>query len=208
MRAKRSIGAAVVVVVMGCFSFSAVYAQDYTLWEGAWFQINIGSKGYERNIGGTPDWMPLNDKTTAFLRIGTWVDPNGSIAGDETYASDMHFYEDDFATWEIMPMTLHRIHGNPLDMFIWSQTDDGDIATGTGQRIAFVARITGKMDNTGASLQTGNFRSLGGFIVEMDASDPFGALYEPGGLTITGKLIIPETFCRSSKNQSYPPCQR
>jgi hypothetical protein len=140
------------------------------------------------------------------VHIGTWADPNGSIEGDETFGADIFYYDEDIVGWQSMPVTLHRIHGPSLDIFLWSQTDDGNIAAGTGQRITFLTRVTGKMDRTGTLLQTGTFKSLAGFVIEMDPDDPFGPLYEPSGLTMTGNLIIPTTFCRVKANLLSPPC--
>ena len=92
-------------------------------------------------------------------------------------------------------------------MLIWSQTDTGNIAAGNGERNAFLARITGKMDRTGTFLQTGTFKTFAGLLVEVyPPSDPDGPLYHGSALTMTGNLIIPATFCKSTKNQQYPPC--
>jgi hypothetical protein len=146
MRGEKTIlGVLVIAVLITCFGFSEVHAQvPYTIWEGTWFKTNLVFKGYDRNLGGTPDWLPDNGKTSLFFHIGTWTDPNGSIEGDETFAAEVYHNED--TGWEITPLTLHRIHGNPLDIFIWSQIDTGDFATGNfttgvGQRITFLARI-------------------------------------------------------------------
>ncbi len=206
-KVKIGLGVFLAVLLIGSLFFSTVHALvPYTIWQETWFKINIVVKGYERNMPGPPDWSPLNGRFTAFMKIVTWNDPNPLIEGDETFAAEIHFYDDDVQKWESKPVTLNRIHGNPLDIFIWSQTDDGDIATGSGKRIAFLARITGKTDKTGASLQTGTFKSLTGYNIEMDPSDPLGPLYEPSALTMTGNLIIPATFCKSKTNQQYPPC--
>ena len=207
-KVKIGLGVFLAVVLIGGFFLTPAHAVvPYTIWEDTWFKINVVAKGYERNSGGTPDWLPLNGRFTAFMNIGIWNDPNASIEGDETFAAEIHFYDDDLQLWQSTPVTLHRIHGNPLDIFIWSQTDDGDIATGTGKRIAFLARITGKMNKDGIHLQTGTFKSLAGYIIEMDPDDPLGPLYEPSSLTMTGNLIIPDTFCKSKTNQQYPPCK-
>jgi len=208
-KVKIGLGVFLAAVLIGSFFLSPAHAVvPYTIWEDTWFKINIVAKGYERNMPGPPDWLPLNGRFTAFMNIVTWNDPNGSIEGDETFAAEIHFYDDDAQKWQIMPVTLHRIHGTSLDIFVWSQTDDGDIATGSGKRIAFLARITGKMDKNGVSLQTGTFKSLAGYNIEMDPDplDSLGPLYEPSGLTMTGNLIIPATFCKSKTNQQYPPC--
>jgi hypothetical protein len=204
---KIGLGVFLAVVFIGSFFFNTVHAQvSYTIWEDAWFKINMVSKGYERNFGGTPDWLPLNEKFAAFINIGTWTDPNGSIEGDEIFDAGIYYYDDDTAGWQNISVIFHRIHGNPLDIFIWSQTDDGDISVGNGLRITFLARITGKMDRAGTSLQTGKFKTLAGYVIEMDPLDPISPLYEPSDLTMTGNLIIPATFCKSTKNQQYPPC--
>ena len=63
-------------------------------------------------------------------------------------------------TWKNLLVILTRIHGNPLDILIWSQTDQGDFptgkfTTGNGERLPFLARVTGKLDKTGAYVQTG-----------------------------------------------------
>ena len=73
---KKGLGAFLAVAFIGSLFSSAVRAQgaDYTIWQGQWFKINIVTKGYERNIGGTPDWKPLNGRFTAFLNIVTWTD--------------------------------------------------------------------------------------------------------------------------------------
>ena len=206
-KVKIGLGVFLAVVLIGGFFLTPAHAVvPYTIWEDTWFKINVVAKGYERNSGGTPDWLPLNGRFTAFMNIGIWNDPNASIEGDETFAAEIHFYDDDAQKWQIMPVTLHRIHGTSLDIFVWSQTDDGDIATGSGKRIAFLARITGKMDKNVVSLQTGTFKSLAGYNIEMDPLDSLGPLYEPSGLTMTGNLIIPATFCKSKTNQQYPPC--
>jgi hypothetical protein len=205
MRTKAGIGVLIVAVLVSCLVFSTVHAQvTYTIWQGSWFKINLVSKGYERNIGGTPEWSPLNGRFTAFLNIGAWTDPGGP-EGNETFAADI-IYSDEAGGWTYVPVTLHRIHGNPLDIFIWSQTDNGNIAAGTGSRIGFLARISGKLDKAGTSLQTGTFKSLAGYNIEMNPTDPLGPLYEPMSLTMTGTLIIPATFCKSKANQNYPPC--
>ena len=206
MRGEKTIlGVLVIAVLITCFGFSAVHAQvPYTIWEGTWFKTNLVFKGYDRNLGGTPDWLPDNGKTSLFFHIGTWTDPNGSIEGDETFAAEVYHYDKDTG-WEITPLNLHRIHGNPLDIFIWSQIDTGDFATGNfttgvGQRITFLARISGKMDKAGTSLQKGTFKTLAGYEIQLE---PF---YYVSGDTITGNLIIPATFCTSKTNQQYPPC--
>jgi len=208
-KVKVGLGVFLAVVLIGSFFLSPVHAEvPYTIWQNTWFKINIVAKGYERNIFGTPEWLPLNGRFTAFINIGTWNDLNALIEGDETFAADIYTY-DEVTGWQNppIPVFLHRIHGNALDIFVWSQTDDGDIATGSGKRIAFLARITGKMNKDGIHLQTGTFKSLAGYIIEMDPDDPLGPLYEPSSLTMTGNLIIPETFCKSKTNQQYPPCK-
>ncbi len=206
-KVKMGFGVFLAAILIGSFFSSTVHAQVlYTVWEGAWFKINLVSKGYERNLAGTPDWSPLNGRLTAFLNIGAWNDPNGSIEGDETFAAEIYFYDDGGLGWQNMPVILNRIHGNPLDIFVWSQTDTGSIAAGHGERIGFLARITGKMDKTVASLKTGTFKSLAGYLVELNPDDSLGPLYEVSGLTMTGNLIIPATFCKSKTNQQYPPC--
>ncbi len=205
-KVKIGLGVFLAVVFIESFFFSPAHAEvPYTIWQDTWFKINIVAKGYERNIFGTPEWQPLNGRLTAFMNIGTWNDPNALIEGDETFAAVIHYNDD--AGWQPVPVTLHRIHGNALDIFIWSQTDDDNIATGSGKRIAFLARITGKMNKDGIHLQTGTFKSLAGYIIEMDPLDPLGPLYEPSGLTMTGNLIIPGTFCKSKTNEQYPPCK-
>jgi hypothetical protein len=207
-KVKIGFGVFLAVALIGSFFFSTVHAQPYTVWEGAWFKLTIVSKGYERNIGGTPDWKPLNGRFTAFMKIGTWTDPTAT-EGDETFGADIFYYDEDIVGWQSMPVTLHRIHGNSLDIFIWCASITGDLSTGTGDTLRFLARITGKMNKAFTSLQTGSFKSLAGSHVQMDPLDPLGPLYEASGLTITGNLIfpiLPGTFCKSKANQLLPPC--
>lgn len=206
-KVKIGLGVFLTVVLIGSFFFSTVHAQvvPYTIWEGAWFKINVVVKGYERNLGGTPNWLPNNGRFTAFVHVGTWNDPNGSIAGDETFAAEIHTYDEDTG-WQIMPVFLHRIHGNAQDFIIWSNYIKGDVATGTGETIRFIARITGRMDKDGIFMQTGTFKSLAGSHIKMDPLDPLGPMYEASGLALTGNLIIHDTFCKSKTNLQYPPC--
>ncbi len=208
-KVKIGLGVFVAAVLIGSFFFSTAHAQgpDYTDWEGTWFKINMVIKGYEKNPAPTPAWLPVNGRLTAFVNIGTYSDPPGSIEGDETFDAVIH-YNDDDTGWKQLLVTLNRVHGNPLDILIWSQTDTGTIATGSGERVAFVARITGKMDKTGTFLQTGTFKSLAGSLIELAPIDPEGPLYQASGITMTGNLIIPSTFCKSTMNQQYPPCWR
>ena len=169
------------------------------------------SKGTIQDIVNRNFWLPDNGRLTAFVNTGTWNGPNGSIEGGETFAAEIH-YSDDAMTWKNLPVILTRIHGNPLDTLIWSQTDQGDFGkgnftTGAGERITFVARITGKMDKSGVSLQTGTVKSLAGYHIELSPNDPEGPLYDASALTMPGNLIIPATFCKSTTNQQYLPCR-
>ncbi len=70
-----------------------------------------------------------------------------------------------------MPIALHRIHGNPLDIFFWSASVKGDPVTGTAEIIRFMIRIKGKMDRTGTFLQSGKLQSLAGSHMNMDPAD-------------------------------------
>ena len=215
-KVKIGLGVFVAAVLIGSFFFSTAHAQgpDYTIWEGTWFKVNTNFKGYERNLAGPPDWFTANERFTTFVRIGTYNDPSGLIEGDETFDAEIWYYDDTPAPpgwgpmvpltgWVSMPVVFNRMHGNPLDLIIWSQTDQGDITTGNGERLAFTARITGKMDRTATFLQTASFKCLGGYLVEMDPADPF---YQASGVTMTGTLV-PATFCRSTANQGTPPCR-
>jgi hypothetical protein len=65
-----------------------------------------------------------------------------------------------------------------------------------------MARLTGTMDKTGTFLQKGKFKSLAGSHTKLD---PGTQTYQGAGLTITGSLIIPATFC-TGKNLGTPPC--
>ena len=219
-KVRICLGVFVTAVLIGSFFFSTAHAQgpDYTIWEGTWFKVNTNFKGYERNLAGPPDWLTANDRFTSFVRIGTYNDPSGLIEGDETFDADIWYYDDTTPSpawgpmapvsgWVPIPVVFNRIHGNPLDILIWSQTDTGSLTDGSGgQRMAFAARISGKMDRTGAFLQTASFKCLGGYFVEMD-SDPLDSIYEASGITMTGTLV-PATFCNSIRNQEYPPCLR
>ena len=152
------------------------------------------SKGTIQDIVNRNFWLPDNGRLTAFVNTGTWNGPNGSIEGGETFAAEIH-YSDDAMTWKNLPVILTRIHGNPLDTLIWSQTDQGDFTTGNfttgaGERITFVARITGKMDKSGVSLQTGTVKSLAGYHIELSPNDPEGPLYDASALTMPGNLIF------------------
>ena len=209
-RVRISLGVFVAAVLICSFFFSTAHAQvDYTIWEGRWLKVNTNFKGYERNFAGPPDWSPDNERFTLFMQIGTYADPTpGGTEGDETFSAVVWNYDTppppELPGWVSMPVIFHRIHGTPLDFFIWSQTDEGDITTGLGMRFAFVARITGRMDRAGTDLQTAQFKCLGGYHVEMDPADP---IYLASGITMTGTLV-PLNFCDSARNSQYPPCRR
>jgi hypothetical protein len=63
--------------------------------------------------------------------------------------------------------------------------------------------ITGTMDKTGTILQKAKFKSTAGSHTMLD---PVNQVYYGLGLTVTGNLIIPDTFCSKTTNQQYPPC--
>jgi hypothetical protein len=220
-KVRIGLGVFVAAVLIGSFFFSTAHAQgvDETIWEGKWFKVNMNFKGYERNFAGPPDWSPANDRFTGFVNIGPWTDPDGGIVGDEYFDAQIWYYDEGavptltgsvagvpvIGGWVPIPVVFNRIHGTPLDIVIWSQTDQGSLTDGTaGQRLAFAARISGKMDRTGAFLQTATFKCLGGYFVEMN-SDLLDSIYQGSGITMTGTLI-PATFCNSPTNQQYPPC--
>jgi hypothetical protein len=207
-KAKIGLGVFLGVILIGSLFFSTVHAQvDYTIWEDTWFKLNVAVKGYERNLGGTPDWLPDNGKFTAFLHIGVWTDPDGSIEGDEFYAANLYYYDEDTAAWlnrTLFP-GLSRVHGNPLDILVYSSWGTGSVASGTLESIRFMARITGKLDKTGNLAPTSKLKSLAGSHTKLDPLNPLGPLYQGAGLTITGSLIIPATFCTVKKNQTVPP---
>ena len=192
-RVKIGLGVFWAATLIGGFFSGTVHAQvPHTVWEGAWFKINVAV--YKPNLGRTPNWLPNNAHFTAFLHIGTWTDPPGSIEGDETFDAAIHYNND--TGWQIMPVTLNRIHcihGNPLDIIISSNNITADVATGQ-ETIRFMARIRGKINKAGTSLRTGTFKSLEGSHPKLDP------------LVMTGDLIIPTTFCNSNTNQKYPPC--
>jgi len=207
-KVKIGLGVFLAAIFIGSFFLSTVHAQgvDYTIWEGTWLKVGTNFKGYERNFAGPPDWLPANERFTVFVNIFAWNDPDATPnSGDEFFNAMLWVY--DYGAippaWQSMPIALNYIHGTPLDLLIWSQNDQGDITTGTGERLAFSARIKGTMDRTGTFLQTATFKCLGGYFVEMDPADP---IYQAAGVTMTGTLI-PATFCNSLTNQQYPPCQ-
>jgi len=206
-KAKIGLGVFLGVILIGSFFFSTVHAQvvDYTIWEDTWFKLNVAVKGYERNLGGPPpDWLPDNGKFTAFLHIGAWTDPSPLIEGDESYAANLYYYDEDAGVWLNRTLTaLSRVHGNPLDLLVYSNWGTGSAASGILESIRFMGRITGKLDKAGTSLQTAKFKSLAGSHTKLDSATQ---TYQGAGLTITGSLIIPATFCLSTKNQQYPPC--
>ena len=204
-KAKIGLGVFLTVALIGSFLFGTVHAQgvDPTIWQDAWFKLSVAVKGFERNLNGTPDWLPDNGKFTAFLHIGTWTEPTlGTIEGDESYAANLYYYDEDTAVWQDRPVPLNRIHGNPLDILIYSSWGTGSAATGNLESIRFMGRITGKLDKSGSFLQTAKFKSLAGSHTKLDSVN---LIYQGAGLTITGNLIIPETFCKGD-NLTTPPC--
>jgi len=203
-KVKIGLGVFLAVVLFGSSFFSTVHAQVlYTIWEDTWFKLNVAVKGYERNLGGTPDWLPDNGKFTAFLHIGAWTDPNPSIEGDESYVANLYYYDEDIAGWQNRPVPLGRIHGNPLDILIYTGWGTGSAASGNVESIRFMGRITGKLDKTGTLAPTSKFKSLAGSHTKLDSATQ---TYQGAGLTITGSLIIPADFCSKSANLTTPPC--
>ena len=209
-KTKIGLGVFLAVALIGSFLFGTVHAQGVlpTIWEDVWFKLNVAVKGYERNLNGTPDWVPDNGKFTAFLHIrtgaGAYNDPDPLIQGDEWYAADLYYNDDTGPQIRYVPLNL--INGTaPLDILIYSSWGTGSAASGTLESIRFMARLTGTMDKTGTFLQKGKFKSLAGSHTKLDPN-PANPMYEGAGLTITGSLIIPFTFCKSTKNQQYPPC--
>jgi hypothetical protein len=202
-KAKIGLGVFLAVALIGSFFFNTVHAQVlYTIWEGTWFKLSVAVKGYERHLNGTPDWLSDNGKFTAFLHIGTWNDPNPLIEGDESYAANLYYYDEDTAVWLNRPLAaLSRVHGNPLDLLVYSSWGTGTAATGNLESIRFMARITGKLDKNGILAPTSKFKSLAGSHTKLDSVN---LIYQGAGLTITGSLIIPATFC-TGKNVTVPP---
>jgi len=197
-KVKIGLGVFVAAVLIGSFFFSTAHAQvGYTIWEGKWLKLNTNFKGYEKNLPGPPDWLTVNARFTMFVYILSWNDPN--------FSAEFWYYNDDSAAWQRVPVALHYIQGTPLDLLIWVQNDIGDITAGDGERFAFAARVTGKMDRTGTFLQTASFKCLGGYFIEIDTIDPLDPIYQASGVTMTGGLV-PATFCNSIRNQQYPPC--
>jgi hypothetical protein len=196
---KVGLSILVMAIFMSGFFSGTAHAQgvDETIWEGTWFKLNTNFKGYERNLAGSPDWFSANYRFTIFANILTWNGPG--------FSAVFWYYDDDIADWVAVPIDLYYIHGTPLDLLIFAFNDQGDIFTGDGEALSFAARITGKLDKTGEALQTGKFKSLGGYFIEIDTSVPLDPIYQGSGVTMTGTLI-PANFCASPKNQQYPPC--
>jgi hypothetical protein len=196
---KIGLGVFVAAILIGSFFFSTAHAQgvDYTVWEGRWLKVNTNFKGYERNLAGPPDWFTVNARFTMFVKIVSWNNPG--------FTADFWYYNDDIADWQqVTPVTLNYLHGTPLDFLIWVE-NDGAVAQGDIDRLAFAARLSGKMNRAGTDLQTASFKCLGGYFIEKDTSNQFDPIYQLSGVTMTGTLV-PLNFCDSARNSQYPPC--
>jgi hypothetical protein len=208
-KVKIGLGVFVAAVLIGSFFFSTAHAQvGYNVWEGRWLKLNTNFKGHERNLAGPPDWFTVNDRFTLYMNILSWNDPDQTPnTRDEYFSADFWYYDENLAGWQSVTVALNYIHGTPLDLLIWVQNDIADITAGDGERLAFAARISGKLARTTPTLQTASFKCLGGYFIEIDSNDPEGAIYSASGVTMTGGLV-PATFCNSPNNQQYPPCFR
>jgi len=195
---KVGLGVLAVAIFISWFSFGTAHAQgpNYTIWEGEWLKVNTNFKGYERNLAGPPDWFTVNARFTMFVHITGWVNPN--------FTADFYYYDDDLPGWQSVPVTLNYLHGSPLDFLIWVENDG--VAAPDIDRLAFAARLSGKMNRAGTDLQTASFKCLGGYFIEKDTVDPLDPIYSASGVTMTGTLV-PATFCNSTRNWQYPPCR-
>jgi hypothetical protein len=199
-------GVLAVAIFISWFSFGTAYAQgpDYTKWEGRWLKVNTNFKGYERNLAGPPNWFTVNERFTMFLVFLSWNDPDVTPnTGDEYFSAAFEYYDEDLAGWQSVPVTLNYLHGSPLDFLIWVENDG--VAAPDIDRLAFAARLSGKLNRVGDALQTVSFKCLGGYFIEKDTVDPLDPIYSASGVTMTGTLV-PLNFCDSARNRQYPPC--
>jgi hypothetical protein len=196
-KVKIGLGVFLAAVLIGSFFFSTAHAQvGFDVWEGRWLKVNTNFKGYERNLAGPPDWFTVNDRFTLFLNFLSWNDPD--------FSAEFWYYDEDSARWQSVPVTLNYLHGTPLDFLIWVE-NEGAIPPDI-DKLALVARISGKLARTTPTLQTASFKCLGGYFIEKDTtSDPFDPIYAASGVTMTGTLV-PLNFCDSARNSQYPPC--
>jgi hypothetical protein len=209
---RLGFGVLVVAVIISLFAFGTVHAQTITDWEGRWFKINVTGKGFERDnsIPVTPKWKPFSFRGFAFIHLRP--NPNGyndptPAPGDEYFAADLWIYSDVFdpPAWDPIPIDLHHVPGTDLDFLVWCQYDKpgGDIATGNGHRVAFSARITGKLSRDLTHLQTAAIKSIGSYTIEIDSADN---IYEAESFNFTGTMIDPDVFCKPLRNKGLPPC--
>jgi hypothetical protein len=196
---KVGFGVLAVAIFISWFSFGTAYAQiGYDVWVDRWFKVNTNFKGYEHNPAGPPDWFTVNARFTMYVHITAWVDPN--------FTADFWYYSDDIANWQqVTPITLNFLNGSPLDFLIWVENNGTGLPQGDIDRLAFAARISGKLARTTPTLQTASFKCLGGYYIEKDTSEPLDPIYQLSGVTMTGTLI-PLNFCDSARNLQYPPC--
>jgi hypothetical protein len=157
---------------------SASALDDFTDWEGTWFQLKLKQKGVSTEDGG---WEKDKDKTKLYLLLDTYQasTPEGPVF-------ECVFVIKDAGVYFGLPADLRLMSafGNFEDFVLWGVLDvDGDIDMGDGTRIGFAAQVRGKEKSNGA-LKSASFKSLGGFTVEQDPGESFAL-----GFSLKGERV-------------------
>ena len=165
---------------------------DLSIWEGKWFKVNVVNDGW-RQYTDAPQKKYSYHTNGLYLNIGT-VDEAGG-----TFPITMYIYDSTVLKWIAMPMTVHYMAADSLNILGYVQGDlAGTVGTDT---IGLTIHIVGRVNHQG-KLVSGTFKTLGGYLngnaCQIDCATHdltkinFGKLSIDGNLIDASKVPVPD----------------
>ena len=179
-----------VSVVVVCFGLSTGHAQNLNRWENTWFSITASASGWE--IEGSPETI-LTSKGSAkgFL--------NFVELEDKSLAAHLYTQNLSGAWAPFAEGACSYEAGSDLDVICVLA---GELQAPLSGGFDTFIRITGKLDTKTQLLKSATLKSSGG-IVKGNLDEEYPTL-TIGGVTLTGSLLNPSTYCKGSKLTTSP----